>query len=99
MPVTKSAKKKLRKDKKREIDNKKLKNTLIKLIKQAKKNPTAENLKKAVKTLDISVKKRIIHPNKASRIKSKLSKLIKQKRPVKTGGKSKRTTARKTSKK
>lgn len=98
MPVTKSAKKKLRKDKKREIDNKRLKNTLTKLIKQAKKNPTSDNIRKAVKILDISSKKRIIHSNKAARTKSKLSKLIK-KRPLKSTAKSKKTTARKTSKK
>jgi len=92
MPVTKSAKKKLRKDKKREIDNKKLKNTLTKLIKQVKKNPTSDNFKKAVKILDISTKKRIIHSNKAARIKSKLSKLIKPATKAKTARK---TTSKK----
>jgi len=84
MPVTKSAKKKLRKDKKREADNKRVKSLLVKLIKQAAKNPTTENVRKAVKTLDLSAKKKIIHANKAARIKSKLSKIAKPANKAKT---------------
>ena len=82
MPVIKSAKKKLRKDRKREIVNKKLKNLLKKNIKLAEKNPSEANVKKAVKIIDKTAKKNIIHKNKAARIKSKLAKLLAGKKPI-----------------
>lgn len=82
MPVIKSAKKKLRKDRKREIVNKNLKNLLKKNIKLAEKNPSEVNVKKAVKIIDKTAKKNIIHKNKAARIKSKLAKLLAGKKPV-----------------
>ena len=52
MPVIKSAKKKLRKDKKREVANKNLKNLLKKNIKLAEKNPSEASIRKAVKIID-----------------------------------------------
>lgn len=91
MPVIKSAKKKLRKDKKRELQNKILKNLFQKTLKQAEKNPSEANIRKAVKIIDKIAKKNIIHKNKAARIKSKLSKLI-------TGKKTTPNTAEKTKK-
>lgn len=82
MPVIKSAKKKLRKDRKREIVNKNLKNLFKKNIKLAEKNPSEANVKKAVKIIDKIAKKNIIHKNKAGRIKSKLAKLLAGKKPL-----------------
>ena len=82
MPVIKSAKKKLRKDRKREIVNKNLKNLLKKNIKLAEKNPSETNIRKAVKIIDKTAKKNIIHKNKAARIKSKLAKLLAGKKPI-----------------
>lgn len=82
MPVIKSAKKKLRKDRKREIVNKNLKNLLKKNIKLAEKNPSEANIRKAVKIIDKTAKKNIIHKNKAARIKSKLAKLLAGKKPI-----------------
>jgi small subunit ribosomal protein S20 len=76
MPVIKSAKKKLRVDKKRESSNKKVQSLMEIFIKKAEKNPSIESVKKAVSIVDKSVKKNIIHKNKAARIKSRLSKLI-----------------------
>lgn len=77
MPVTKSAKKKLRQDKKRTRENEKLKKLLATLVKKAQKTKTAKAIKDAIRTSDIASKKNIIHKNKAARIKSKLSKLVK----------------------
>lgn len=77
MPVIRSAKKKLRKDKKREIANDKIRGLLKRTLNEVKKSPTPQNIKKAVKTADLSAKKHIIHKNKAGRIKSSLSKLVK----------------------
>ncbi len=82
MPVIKSAKKKLRKDRKREIVNKNLKNLLKKNIKLAEKNPSEASIRKAIKIIDKTAKKNIIHKNKAARIKSKLAKLLAGKKPI-----------------
>lgn len=76
MPVTKSAKKKFRQDKRKTLQNKNLENLFKKMIKMAQKNPTEENIKKAVIHVDKSAKKNIIHKNKAARIKSTLYKLL-----------------------
>ena len=73
MPVTKQAKKKLRKDKKREKRNLKIKSTFKKAIKKTKKNPSAKNLTEARKVIDKAAKKGVIHKNKAARIKSRLA--------------------------
>lgn len=79
MPVIKSAKKKLRQDKKRTLRNKSLKNLFRKMLKEAKKTPSEKNIKKAVSAVDKAAKKNIIHKNKAARIKSSLSKLLDKK--------------------
>lgn len=76
MPVIKSAKKKLRQDKKREKTNKILRTAFRDAVKKARKSKTSENIIKAIKLTDKAVKKRLIHKNKAARIKSSLSKLI-----------------------
>jgi len=77
MPVIKSAKKKLRQDKKRAIVNSLLRKEFKVAIKEAQKSKTPEKNKKAVVLVDKAVKKNLIHKNKAARIKSRLSKLIK----------------------
>ena len=80
MPVIKSAKKKLRQDKKRTARNRKIKDLLKSVIKKAKKTPTEKTVKEAVKIVDKAAKNHIIHKNKASRIKSALSKLLGKKK-------------------
>ncbi|HSW96272.1 MAG TPA: 30S ribosomal protein S20 [Candidatus Saccharimonadales bacterium] len=76
MPLIKSAKKKLRQDKKRQKRNKSTKDFLKEVLKKARQNPTVESIRIAVKTTDKAVKKQLIHKNKAARVKSSLSKLI-----------------------
>jgi small subunit ribosomal protein S20 len=88
MPVIKSAKKKLRQDKKREEVNDALRSTLKKVLKEAQKSKTAEKVKKAAILVDKAVKKGLIHKNKAARIKSRLSKLAKPSAKVKPAKKS-----------
>lgn len=75
MPVTKSAKKKLKKDKTRTKENKKVENLFKSAIKRAQKSKTEKVVKDAMKLVDKAAKKNIIHKNKASRLKSRLSKL------------------------
>ncbi|MEK7551509.1 MAG: 30S ribosomal protein S20 [Patescibacteria group bacterium] len=77
MPVIKSAKKKLRKDKVREKRNSVLKLGLKKALSAALKKPTQESIKKAVILADKNAKSNLLHENKVARIKSRLSKLIK----------------------
>lgn len=74
MPVTKQAKKKLRKDIKREKANLVLKTEYKKTVKKTKKSPTTKSLSEASKVIDKAAKKGLIHKNKAARIKSRLAK-------------------------
>lgn len=79
MPVIRSAKKKLRVDKKRESANKKAEAFINLVIKKAQKKPTPGSVREAFKAIDKGVKKDIFHKNKGARIKSRLSKLISKK--------------------
>lgn len=81
MPVIKSAKKKLRVDRKRQSANKKIKALIESSIKNVEKKPTPKGVQEAFSIIDKGVKVNVIHKNKASRIKSRLSKLLK---PTKT---------------
>jgi len=94
MPVSKSAKKALRVSKRREKINKIISTKLEKLIRLAKKSKDEKNIKSAISMADKASKKGVIHKNKAARIKSKLSKLLKQKSPRKV---SKKKTSKKSS--
>ncbi len=78
MPVIKSAQKKLRKDRNRTKRNKDFSDLLKAALKRVKKLPTEKSIKDAVALADKAVKNNIIHKNKAARIKSRLSKLIKK---------------------
>lgn len=77
MPVTKQAKKKLRKDIKREKENDKIRKEFKKAVKNSRSNPSVKKLSIASKIIDKAAKKGIIHKNKAARIKSRLSRLTK----------------------
>lgn len=79
MPVIKSAKKKLRVDKKRGSANKKTEAFINLVVKKALKKPTDATIKEAFKAIDKGVKKNIYHKNKGARIKSRLAKLISKK--------------------
>lgn len=74
MPIIKSAIKKVRKDKVRTARNKKRELTLKSLVKKARTDKTAKSLQAAFSALDKAAKVHLIHPNKASRLKSRLSK-------------------------
>lgn len=76
MPAIKSARKKLRVDKKRTSANKKMEALINVSIKKAQGKPTPTSIQKAFSAIDKGVKKNIIHKNKAARLKSRLSKLI-----------------------
>jgi len=83
MPHTRSAKKSLRKSKKRRLHNRAVKKTIKSEIKEVlalAKTGAPEKLRKqynaAAKKLDKAAARRVIHPNMAARKKSQLAKLI-----------------------
>jgi small subunit ribosomal protein S20 len=76
MPVLKHAKKKLRQDKVRTAKNKKQREQYKDAIKAARKNPAAKAVSAAFAEIDKASKNKLIHKNKAGRLKSSLSKII-----------------------
>jgi small subunit ribosomal protein S20 len=78
MPITKQAIKKLRHDKKRTKVTAKARQTVRETVKEMRKKPTAKSLSSAFQILDKAAKKHLIHKNKAARLKSRLSKLLKK---------------------
>jgi len=80
MPVTKSAKKKMRQDKRRYLINQKIRQQMKAATKVMRKKPTKKALQKASQALDRAAKKGVIHKKKASRLKSRLAKLLQEKK-------------------
>ncbi len=74
MPIIRSAIKKVRKDKARTARNKKRALALKAAIKKVRTTKAAQDLQAAFSALDKAVKVNLIHKNKASRLKSRLSK-------------------------
>ncbi len=80
MPVIKSAIKKMRKDKKRSKANLVYLNSIKKIFNQIKKavakgtKDISELIKKYYSVVDKAAKRKIIHKNKANRLKSKIKK-------------------------
>lgn len=88
MPQRKAAQKALRQNKKRRQENLKVKQNIKSTLKKFKKAVEAkdsvlgqETLTNIYKSLDKAVNKNIIHKNKASRKKSRLSKTLQKATP------------------
>ena len=77
MPNNKSAEKRMRTNKLREQRNKQKRTRLRSAIKKVRVSDSAENAVEAFETakslLDRAARRRLIHPNKAARLKSKLA--------------------------
>jgi len=102
MPITKSAKKALKKDRKRTVINKLRKKTTKEAIKAFKKTLGKKEFKRAISLIDRLAKNKVIHKNKAARLKSHLTKLLATKKsqkpqssPAKTIKKTKKRVSRK----
>lgn len=76
MPIIKSAIKKVRKDKTRTARNTKREVQLKSLIKKVRTSKESKDLQAVYSALDKAAKVKLIHPNKAARLKSRLSKGI-----------------------
>lgn len=75
MPVTKTAKRALRSSKRKESINKRVLALLDSALKNAKKSKLNKDILSATSLADKAAKRNVIHKNKASRIKSRLSKI------------------------
>ncbi len=91
MPITKSAKKFLRRSREKAIFNARIKKAVKEAIKEFKKKPSENNLRVVYKLLDTARKKNIFHKNKTARLKGRLTKLLKMKMPSKLTPKVKRS--------
>ncbi|KKU63900.1 MAG: 30S ribosomal protein S20 [Candidatus Amesbacteria bacterium GW2011_GWA1_47_16] len=78
MPITAGAIRKLRADVRKNKVNISIRQTLREAVSQMRKKPTNSALKKVFATADRAAKSRVIHRNKASRLKSRLSKLVRK---------------------
>lgn len=97
MPILDNAKKALRSSRKKAEVNQVLRSKTRTLIKKAKLEPTEENISAAFSSIDKSVKKNLMHKNKAARLKSSLSSL-KESSSKKTKSESKKKKPEKKSK-
>jgi len=77
MPVTKTAKRALRSSQRKALVNNLIRSQLEVAIRMAKKTKKQADIKRAISKADRAAKKNIIHKNRASRIKSRLSRLAK----------------------
>lgn len=93
MPIIKSAQKKMRQDKKRTERNAAVKNKIKSLVKNMRRTPSDKSLQEVSSVLDKAVKTNLIHANKASRLKSRLSHLITTAKSTKTTSPTKRPSA------
>ncbi len=78
MPITSSAKKALRKDRRR-ADINKPKRTKVRLaLRTAKETQSLEHVSQAHSVIDRAAKTGVIHQNTASRLKSRLHRFVKK---------------------
>ena len=94
MPVTKSAKRALRASVKKQKVNQLAVSRLEVAIRKAKRSKTADAILEAISLSDRVAKKKVIHKNKAARIKSQLSKLTSVK-PVRRASPKKKKQSKK----
>ena len=90
MPVTQSAKKALLKDRRRTLVNARVRQQLKQILKETREKPSSSLLKQAVRVLDRAAKKNVIHRNRAARLKSRLTKLVKKQSTEKRAARSRK---------
>jgi small subunit ribosomal protein S20 len=76
MPILSNAKKALRSSAKKASFNRNTKSRLKTALDRVKAQPSVETASGAFSMIDRAIKKHLLHKNKASRLKSQLSKLI-----------------------
>ena len=76
MPVTKSAQKALRSDRRRAMINQPIKSRAKAALSAARRRPTSQTLSQAFSALDKAVKHHVFKKGKVDRLKQRLSKLL-----------------------
>lgn len=79
MPVTKTAKRALRSSKRKENINKSIRNRLGVAMRLSKREKTEKKIRETISLIDRAAKRKIIHKNKAARMKSAISKILPRK--------------------
>lgn len=80
MPITKSAAKALRNQRRKRKYNLRAQKRAKDAIRTFKDTPTKENLDAAYSAIDKAVKRNVFHKNKAARLKSQLAKRLPKKK-------------------
>ncbi len=76
MPITKGAIRKLRADKSKTRINAVVKRAFREAVSKMRKHPTVKNLAEVYRRADRAAKSKVIHKNKADRLKFRLSRLV-----------------------
>ena len=76
MPITVGAIRKLRADQNKRKVNVRIRKVLREAVSSMRKKPTEKNLKALFSAADRAAKKKVVHKNKADRLKSRLARLI-----------------------
>jgi small subunit ribosomal protein S20 len=79
LPTHKSAKKRLKQSQEANIRNRSIKSEIKTFVKKVEASLDEKDLKKTISLLDQAARKNVIHKNQASRVKSRLTKLVSQK--------------------
>jgi small subunit ribosomal protein S20 len=79
LPVHKSAEKRLKQSKRANIRNRSIKSQIKTSVKKVEASLDEKELKNVVSLLDKATRKKVIHKNVASRVKSRLTRLVNQK--------------------
>jgi len=79
LPTHKSAKKRLKTNEKTNVRNRAIKSRIKTLVKKTEASSDETSLREVVSSLDQAARKGVIHPNKASRIKSRLTRQVQEK--------------------
>lgn len=78
MPITKSAIKKERVDKRRTLQNLAARGRVRTTVKEARETPSVDTLKNMFSALDRAVKHNLVAKRRAARLKSRISKTLKK---------------------
>lgn len=79
MPIHKSAVKRLKQSQKANLRNRSVKSQIKTFVKKVETSFDEKDLKKTISLLDKAARKKVIHKNVASRVKSRLTRLVSQK--------------------
>jgi len=79
LPIHKSAVKRLKQSQKANLRNRSVKSQIKTFVKKVETSFDEKDLKKTISLLDKAARKKVIHKNVASRVKSRLTRLVSQK--------------------